>query len=305
MAGGCIQKYSLRSGAPVNEPPEFLAPFASVWTIEMQTVCRNLSMQISVLRHRSLLWDFVRRDLATKFRGSALGSVWMIVTPILTLLVYFFVFSVVFKARWAGEGLNSKASALILFSGLITYTFFSECFLRAPMLMRENPNFIKKVVFPLEVLPLAITLSAVVNAAIGYGLLLLFNLVFVGLPPLSAIALPVVLLPMFFAVLGVTYLLASLGVYLPDIKLLVPPISMAIMYLSPVFYPLDMVPKILRFAVAMNPFTPVLENVRHAFFFGEWPDPVGMIIQLAISIAFLCVCYWFFMKSKKGFPDVL
>jgi lipopolysaccharide transport system permease protein len=173
------------------------------------------------------------------------------------------------------------------------------------MLMRENPNFIKKVVFPLEVLPLAITVSAVVNAAIGYGLLLVFNLVFVGLPPLSSIALPVVLLPMFFAVLGLTYLLASLGVYLPDIKLLVPPLSMAIMYLSPVFYPLDMVPQILRFAVAMNPFTPVLENVRHVFFFGEWPDPVGMIIQLAVSIAFLSACYWFFMKSKKGFPDVL
>ena len=83
-------------------------------------------MQISVLRHRSLLWDFVRRDLATKVRGSALGSVWMLVTPILTLLVYFFVFSVVFKARWSGGTLNSKASALILFSGLITYTFFSE-----------------------------------------------------------------------------------------------------------------------------------------------------------------------------------
>lgn len=248
----------------------------------------------------------MRRDLATKFRGSVLGSVWMLVTPILTLLVYFFVFSVVFKARWSSSYvLDSKTSALILFSGLITYTFFSECFLRAPTLMRENPNFIKKVVFPLEILPVAITLSAVVNAAIGYGLLLLFNLVLIGLPSVSSVALPVILLPMFLAVLGVSYLLASLGVYLPDIRLVVPPISMAIMYLSPIFYPLDMVPQVLRPLVSLNPFTPVLENLRHAFFFGQWPDPLGLAIQLLISIVFLGACYWFFMKSKKGFPDVL
>lgn len=272
----------------------------------IEFIWHTFSMQISILRHRALLWDFVRRDLATKFRGSVLGSIWMFVTPILTLLVYFFVFSVVFKARWSGaEVLDSKASALILFSGLITYTFFSECFLRAPMLMRENPNFIKKVVFPLEILPVAVTVSAVVNAAIGYGLLLLFNLVLIGLPPISSIALPIILLPMFLAVLGLAYLLASLGVYLPDMRLVVPPLSMAIMYLSPIFYPLDMVPQALRALVSLNPFTPVLENLRHAFFFGQWPDPLGLAIQLLVAGVFLRVGYWFFMKSKKGFPDVL
>ncbi|MBB2977442.1 ABC transporter permease [Paraburkholderia tropica] len=262
-------------------------------------------MQLSILQHKSLLRDFVRRDLATKFRGSVLGSVWMVVTPILTLIVYFFVFSVVFKARWSNGTAGSSESALILFGGLITYTFFSECFLRAPMLMRENPNFIKKVVFPLEILPLAITLSALVNAAIGYGLLLLFHVIFVGLPPVTAIALPLVLLPMFFAVLGVAYLLSSLGVYLPDMKLAVPPVAMALMYLSPIFYPLEMVPKVLRPLVSLNPFTPVLENVRHVFFFDTWPDWAGLLIQIALSLLFLRGCYWFFMKTKKGFPDVL
>lgn len=262
-------------------------------------------MQLSVWQHRALLWDFVRRDLATKFRGSALGSIWMLVTPILTLVVYFFVFSVVFKARWSSGTSGSKESALILFAGLITYTFFSECFLRAPVLMRENPNFIKKVVFPLEILPMAITLSALVNAAIGYGLLLLFHLIFVGLPPVSALALPLVLLPFWFAVLGVSYLLSSLGVYLPDIKLAVPPIAMALMYLSPIFYPIEMVPDALRSLVSWNPFTPILENVRHVFFFGTWPDWTGYLIQMVASLVFLRICYWFFVKSKRGFPDVL
>jgi lipopolysaccharide transport system permease protein len=173
------------------------------------------------------------------------------------------------------------------------------------MLMRENPNFIKKVVFPLEILPLAVTLSSLVNAAIGYGLLLVFHLIFVGLPPLTAVALPLVLLPMFFAVLGVAYLLSSLGVYLPDMKLAVPPIAMALMYLSPIFYPLEMVPKVLRPLVGWNPFTPVLENVRHVFFFGVWPDWLGLLVQLIVSLVFLRGCYWFFMKTKKGFPDVL
>lgn len=256
-----------------------------------------------------LLKDIIKRDMESKFKGSLLGSLWVVVTPLMLLLVYFYVFSVVFRTRWSlpqtGEAAGSALSALILFSGLTCFNFFSECFSRAPGLMRENTSFIKKIVFPLHLLPFSAIGLALFNMVISYGLLFVLYFLIIGIPPITAFLLPIALLPFILFTGGITFLLASLGVYLPDIKQIVPPISMAVMFLSPIFYPIDMVPASLKDFVMLNPFTWFLEDVRSVLFNGIIPPFGSFGIQLLSAGLFFVLSILFFQKTKKGFSDVL
>lgn len=256
-----------------------------------------------------LLKNIIKRDIESKFKGSLLGSLWVVVTPLMLLLVYFYVFSVVFRARWSlpqtGEIAGSALSALILFSGLTCFNFFSECFGRAPGLMRENTSFIKKIVFPLHLLPLGAIGLALFNLVISYGLLFFLYFLIVGIPPITVLLLPLVLLPFILFTSGLTFFLASLGVYLPDIKQIVPPISMAVMFLSPIFYPMDMVPASLKDFVMLNPFTWFLEDIRNVLFNGIIPPFESFGVELLSTGLFFILSILFFQKTKKGFSDVL
>ena len=259
----------------------------------------------SLWRNRELIYALIKREVSSRYRGSALGFFWSFFNPVCMLMIYTFVFSVVFKARW-GSGSDSKAEfALVLFAGLIVFNLFSECINRAPSIILANVNYVKKVVFPLEILPWVTLGTAFFQASMSFGVWLLFYLVIFGIPHATLVLLPVVLLPLLFLTMGFCWFLASLGVYLRDIGQMMSIITTVLMFLSPIFYPVSSLPSQYRHLLLLNPLTPVIEGVRDVLFWGNLPSIAMYIIYLTASIVFSWVGFVWFQKSRKGFADVL
>jgi lipopolysaccharide transport system permease protein len=234
-----------------------------------------------------------------------MGMLWSFFNPILMLAVYTFVFSVVFKARWAG-GTDSKTEfALVLFAGLMIFNLFSECVNRAPSLILGNANYVKKVVFPLEILLVVALGSAIFHFLISFLVWLLFYLVFFGIPPATILLLPVELLPFIFLILGIGWLLASLGVYLRDVTQVIGVTTTVLMFLSPIFYPLEALPEKYRSFLYVSPLTDVIEKSRDLMIWGKGLDWTGWILFLSVSIIVSWLGFAWFQKTRKGFADVL
>lgn len=255
--------------------------------------------------HRSLVARLAKRELAARYRGSLLGMLWAVINPLLMLGVYTFVFTTVFQARWnTGDG-GSPQFALLLFSGLILFTIFSDCINRAPGLLLENTSYIKKVVFPLEILPIVSLMVALANAAIGLGILVLFHLLVLGLLPVTAFLLPLVMVPLCLTTLGLSWFLASSGVFLRDIRQMVGVGVTVLMFLSPIFYPVSAVPERFRVFIHLNPLTPILEQSKDLLFWGRIPSPLNWSIAVLASWAIAWLGYAWFMKIRRGFADVV
>ena len=257
-------------------------------------------------RHRGLLWQMVRREVVGRYKGSAIGLAWSFLNPLLMLAIYTFVFSVVFKARWgAGDGDDKVGFAVVLFVGMIVHGLFSECVNRAPGLIIANTNYVKKVVFPLEILPGVALGSALFHAAVS-TVVLLVAMVMNG-NPLHAEVLwaPVLLLPLAAAALGFGWFLASLGVFLRDVGQLTGIFTTALLFLSPVFYPVAAMPEEFRGVMQVNPLTPVIEQMRGAVIWGHAPDWTLYLVQSVTGIAIAWSGFWWFQKTRKGFADVL
>lgn len=262
-------------------------------------------MAASFWRNRSLILSMVKRDVVGRYRGSFLGIFWSLFNPIFMLTVYTFVFSIVFKARWGG-GTGSKTEfALILFAGLIVFSLFSECVNRAPGLILSNVNYVKKVVFPLEILPWVALGSSMFHAVISLAVWLAAYIIFFGLPHLTVLMLPLVFLPLILLIMGFSWALASLGVYLRDVSQFVSILTTVLMFLSPIFYPIEALPEAYRSFLLLNPLTPALGQTRDVLFWGKTPDMAmlgGYFIVVSI-IAWLGFAW--FQKTRKGFADVL
>jgi homopolymeric O-antigen transport system permease protein len=259
----------------------------------------------SFWRHRSLIKALVKRDVIGRYRGSALGIFWSLFQPVFMLAVYTFVFSVVFKARW-NAGSDSKTEfALVLFAGLLVFGLFSECVNRAPTLILANVNYVKKVVFPLEVLPWVVLGSALFHALISIGVWLVFYLVFFGMPHATMLLLPVILLPLLLFTMGVSWLLASLGVYLRDIAQIINIITTTLMFLSPIFYPVSALPAEYQFLLNLNPLTPAIEQARDVLIWGKTPDGLTFGIYAAAATLIAWLGFAWFQKTRKGFADVI
>lgn len=234
-----------------------------------------------------------------------MGMLWSFFNPILMLFVYTFVFSIVFKARWVG-GTDSKTEfALVLFAGLMMYNLFAECINRAPGLVLGNVNFVKKVVFPLEILPIVIIGSATFHFIISLFVWLCFYIIFIGIPPSTVWLLPVLLFPFFFMILGLTWLLASLGVYLRDVTQIIGILTTALLFLSPIFYPISALPEQYHYFIQISPLTFIVEQAREVMIWGKGFDWSAWIIYSS----FACITAWlgfaWFQKTRKGFADVL
>src|SRR5574338_1732515 len=219
-------------------------------------------MILSVWRNRRLIQSLVRREVVGRYRGSVMGLLWSFFNPVFMLLVYTFVFSVVFKARWNVANDSKTEFALVLFAGLIVFSLFTECVNRAPGLILANVNYVKKVVFPLEILPVVSLGSTLFHALISLGVWLAAYLVLFGIPPVTALLLPLVILPLLLFILGLSWALASLGVYLRDVSQVIGVITTVLMFLSPVFYPANALPAEYRHMLYLNPLTPVIEQAR-------------------------------------------
>lgn len=261
----------------------------------------------SIVRHRKLIFQMARREVIGRYRGSTMGLIWSFFNPILMLVVYTFVFSEVFKSRWgpAGGEENRTQFAVVLFVGLIVLGLTSELLNRSATLVTSNVNFVKKVVFPLEILPVIAMGAALFHAAISFVVLLIAFFLFNGFLHWTALLAPLVLAPLIVMLVGLGWILASLGVFLRDIGQTVGIITSVLMFVSPVFYPVTAVPVQFRSIIMANPLTFIIEQMRAVLIWGHLPDWSGLTIYLVASIAVAWLGYAWFQKTRKGFADVL
>lgn len=262
-------------------------------------------MAASFWRNRQLIRNLVQREVLGRYKGSVLGIFWSLATPIFMLAVYTFVFSVVFKARW-GAGSDSKTEfALLLFAGLIIFNLFSECISRAPGLILANVNYVKKVVFPLEVLPWVSMGSALFHFAVSLGVWLVAYLVLFGVPHWHVVLLPLVVLPLVLFVMGLSWALASLGVYLRDVGQIIGLVITVLMFLTPIFYPATALPEAYQPLMFFNPLTLPIEMARDMLYWGKVPQLGTLAIYTAGAGAFAMLGFAWFQKTRKGFADVI
>jgi lipopolysaccharide transport system permease protein len=263
-------------------------PFASLW------------------RHRGLVWQMARREVVGRYRGSVMGIAWSFFNPVLMLLVYTFVFSVVFKARWGVGAEDSRASfAVVLFVGMIVHGLFAEVANRAPGLILGNVSYVKRVVFPLEVLPWIAMGSALFHSGINLIVLLLAQLILTHQVPWTLVLFPLVVAPLILATMGIAWFLAAIGVYLRDISQTIGIVTTVMLFLSPVFYPVSSLPERYRPLLNLNPLTFVIEEGRKVLLFGQLPDWSGWGLYVGVSFGVAWAGFWWFQKTRKGFADVV
>lgn len=265
-----------------------------------------LAILRSFTEHRQLILQLVSREVVGRYRGSIMGLAWSFFNPLLMLAIYTFVFSVVFKARWGNHGSGSQVEfALIMFSGLIMHTLLSECAMRAPGLVLTNTNYVKKVVFPLEVLCWVSLGSALFHTVISLAVLLLAILLVNHALPWTVVYLPLILLPFAIGIMGFSWMLAALGVYVRDIGQVMGMIMTILMFLTPIFYPVSALPESFQIWVYLNPLTWIVEQARNILIFGTPPSLVGSLQSAAIACGLAWFGFWLFQRLRKGFADVL
>jgi lipopolysaccharide transport system permease protein len=265
-----------------------------------------LELVASLWRHRHLLMVLTKREVVGRYRGSWMGIMWSFVNPVLMLLVYTFVFSVVFKARWdTGHDESQTVFAVMLFVGMIVHGLFAECLNRAPSLIVSNVNYVKKVIFPLEILPCVALGSALFHAAISVIVLLMAQLVLNQQLRWAVLLFPCVLLPLVFATMGFAWFLAGLGVYVRDIGQITGMVTTVLLFLSPVFYPVSALPEQYHTWLYLNPLTFIIEEGRNTLIFGKVPDIGTWGMMLAAGLLISWAGFVWFQKTRKGFADVL
>lgn len=264
------------------------------------------SLVRSLRNHRELILQLTRRELVGRYKGSVMGLLWSFAHPILLLLMYAFVFSVVFNARWGAEGPESRAQfAVLLFVGMIVHGLFAEALLRAPGLILANVGYVKKIVFPLEILPVVALGGAVFHAVVSVLVLTCALLFLEGRIPWTAVFLPLVLLPLVVLTLGIAWGLASLGVFVRDVAQVIGFAMTLLLFASPVFYPVTALPEALRPWLMLNPLSFVIEEARAVLIYGQTPDTAGLLVYSFVSLALAWAGYAWFQKTRKGFANVL
>jgi homopolymeric O-antigen transport system permease protein len=265
-----------------------------------------IAMFRSLWGNRQLIWQMARRDISSRYRGSLIGLAWSFINPILMLLVYTFVFSVVFKARWNTSLNESKTDfAIILFSGLIVFNLFAEIISRAPGLITSNVNYVKKVVFPLEILPWVALGSALFHAVISLLVLLFIQFILKLSLPWTSIFFPLALLPLVFASVGLAWFLSALGVFVRDVGQITGIFITILMFMSAVFYPISALPEQYQRVLQLNPLVLIINESRKSLVLGEVPDWISILVALSISLAIAFAGFWWFQKVRKGFADVI
>ena len=259
----------------------------------------------SIRSHRQLIAQMAWREVVGRYQGSILGLAWSFFNPLLMLLVYTFVFSVIFKARWSLGTEGNVDYALILFVGLIAHGFFSEVLNRSPGLILSNANYVKKVVFPLELLPVIGLLSALFHSLVNVVVLLIAFMVTGKSLGWTVLFFPVVFLPLAVLALGLSWGLASLGVYVRDVSQTVGIVTMLLMFLAPVVYPVSAVPEHLRPLLMANPLTFIIEQSRNVLIWGRSPAWGGLLLFFCMSALVAWLGFFWFQKTRKGFADVI
>lgn len=266
--------------------------------------CSPSALLKSLWFNRQLIMQLIKREIIGRYKGSVIGVAWSFFYPILMLVVYTFVFSVIFKSRWGGDE-SKTLFAVIIFTGMIVLNLFTEVLNRAPTLITSNTNYVKKIVFPVEVIPVVALGVALFHALISLIVVLIAFIVFNGFLHWTAIFSPIVMLPLILITLSFAWLLASLGVYLRDIGQTVSILTMALMFLSPIFYPITVVPESFRPYILANPLTFIIEQMREVIVWGHTPNWLGLAMYCMVATSLLWLSFALFQKMRRGFADVL
>lgn len=256
-------------------------------------------------KYHELIWQLTKRDVIARYRGSVAGLLWSFFNPVFMLMIYTFFFSVVYKARWGAIGGSKVDFAIMLFAGLIPFTIFSECINRAPNLITNNVNYVKKVIFPLEVLSWINLGSALFHAVISVFVLLLFFVWKNHYVNWTVLLFPVVNLPLIFLILGLSWILASIGVFIRDIAHSINLFTMALMFLSPIFYSVDAIPEPYRGLIYLNPLSPIIEQNREVLVLGHLPNWSSFGLSMFLGLAVAWLGYAWFDKTRHAFADVV
>lgn len=265
---------------------------------------------VAVIRHllqyRDLIGQFTRREVIGRYKGSCLGLMWAFIQPLIMLGVYTFVFSIIFEAKWGMSPEEGRLGfAMALFVGILTFNILGDVANAAPGLILGNANYVKKVIFPLEILPLVKLFGAVIHSLFGMAILVT-GIFLSGLElKWTIFLLPVVWLPVMLFSLGWAYFLSSLAVFVRDVGQSVGLFVTMLFFLSPIFYPLKAVPESLRIYCRLNPVALFVEDARRVVLWGTYPDWPWFFAGLAISFGIFYMGFFWFMRSKKAFADVM
>lgn len=264
-----------------------------------------LSLIRSLWHYRQLIAAMTKREVIGRYRGSVMGLAWSFFNPILMLAVYTFVFSEVFQSRWPGQDTSKGGFAILLFVGMIVHGLFSECANRSASLIIANGNYVKKVIFPLEILTVVTLGSALFHTCISLIVLLGAQFLLTHQLHLSALFFPLILMPLLIATLGISWWLAALGVYLRDVGQVIGVLTTVLLFLSPVLYPVAALPEVYQPWLKLNPLTYIIEESRNVLLFGLSPQWGSLTVAMLIGLAIAVGGFWFFQKTRKGFADVI
>jgi lipopolysaccharide transport system permease protein len=259
----------------------------------------------SLIRNKSLTWELTKREVLGRYRGASFGLAWSVISPFMMLGVYAFAFGSVLKSRWPQDAGGAHSYAVILFVGLILHGFFAECLTRAPTLIVTNPNFVKRVVFPLDVLPWPMLFSALFHAFMNVVVL---GLLMLGLEhhlPISMLFLPIIFVPFVLLVLGVSWMLASMGVYFRDISQVMPVVATAMLFLSSAIVPVSILTPGLQKLFHLNPLTFFIDQARMVTLAGLMPDWVSLGLATLVGAVVAWLGHAWFVSTQRGFADVL
>ena len=258
----------------------------------------------TLARHGSLILQLTKREIVIAYKGSLFGVLWSLVTPLLLLSVYTFIFSQIFKMRW-GAGGSYLDTALNLFAGVILHQCLSECLSEAPGLVAKNVNYVKKVVFPLDTLSYVSIFKNFFHCFLALLVLFVCVCVVRGAPPLTSAMLPLVILPLMLFLLGISWLLSALSVYIRDIDQFIGTLTTILAFMTPIFYPLSAVPERFQIIIQLNPLTPAVLGVRRLLLNGSPPDWTVVAIYWVAGFAMAALGHLVFRKLQRGFADVL
>ena len=258
-------------------------------------------------KYKDLLIQLVERDIKTRYRGSRLGLAWTTLNPMIMISVYTIVFSKVFRARWSGVDTANDPIyyGLNLFCGLIVFQIFAECATRGPTLITSNPNYVKKIVFPLHTLGAMITCSSSIHAIISLIILITAKSLLTGSISYHIFFIPIIWLPMILGCLGMTWLLSTIGVFIRDIGQIMSAMVSMMMFLSPIFYPAEALPQGLRWISHLNPLSLIIENTRDIVMTGILPRVGEIGLQSIIALGWCELCYRIMRSTRKYYGDLL
>ena len=259
----------------------------------------------SIVEHRFVIGQLAKRAILGRYRGTVLGLLWSLVTPLLLLAVYTFVFGTILQVRWVSQSGGNAEFAAILFSGMLVHGILAECLTQASTLIVANPQYVKKVVFPLEALPWVTVISAFFQGVISTGILLAYLFFVQGGIPWTAVLFPIPLFVLAFVCIAAGWLISATAVYLKDIAQMMGLLSTVLFFMAPILYPKTALPVEFQNLLYLNPLTYIIEQFRAVVLWGELPNWNGLALYGIASVAIAWMSLAWFQKTRKGFADVL